>query len=119
MPSEMDEENDLGEAVVRLTWAGDSAAHIGSATIYAQPTGFLVGTDEETYGPFSTLADALAVDTFHFGDTPGPALTCSPETAALPVLRTAALDLAGYFGGTVHINGVEHVRTADGLTRRL
>lgn len=119
MLTDLDDDAELGELILRLAWAGGSPAHCGSAAIYAQPAGFLVDTDEETYGPFDTLNDALAVDTFHFGGTPGPALTCSPETAALPALRAAALDLAGCLGGTVHINGVEHVRTADGLTRRL
>ena len=117
MPSNVDEDDELGEAVVRLTWAGNSAAHSGSATIYARPTGFLVDTDEETQGPFDTLDDALAVDTFHFGGTPGPALTCSPKIAASPPLRAAALNLAGGPGGTVRINGVEHLRTAYGLAR--
>lgn len=118
MPSEVDEEDELGEAVVCLSWAGNSAAHSGSATIYAQPTGFLVDTDEETYGPFEALNDALAVDAFHFGGTPGPALTCSPEIAASPALRAAAFDLASGESGTVRVNGVEHVRTTNGLARR-
>lgn len=118
MLGDMGSDDERGEAVVRLTWAGDSAAHCGTATIYATPVGFLVDTDEDTYGPFGTLPDALAADTFHFFDTPGPALTCSPEVAVLPSLRAAALDLAGRKGGTVRINGVEHLRTADGLTRQ-
>jgi hypothetical protein len=114
----MDGDDELGDPVVRLTWASDSAAHTGSATIYAQSAGYLVDTDEDTSGPFDTLAGALAVDTFHFDGTPGPALTCSPEIAASPPLRAAALDLAGGPGGTVRINGVEHIRSARGLTRR-
>ena len=117
MLDHMDGEGELGMAVVRLTWAGGSAAPSGFAPIYARPAGFLVDTDEETCGPFDTLDDALASDTFHFGDTPGPALTCSPEIAASSALHAAAIDLAGGPGGTVRINGVEHVRTAAGLTR--
>lgn len=113
----MDGDVELGEAMVCLSWAGDSAAHTGWATIYAQPDGFLVDTDEETCGPFDTLAGALADSTFHFEYTPEPALTCSPEVAALPSLRAAAFALAGREGGTVRINGVEHLRTADGLAR--
>ena len=114
----MDGGDELGDPVVRLTWAGDSAAHTGSATIYAQPGGYLVDIDEETYGPFDTLAGALAVDTFHFSDTPGPALTCPTGIAASPALLAAAFDLAGDTGGTVRINGIVHIRSADGLTRR-
>jgi hypothetical protein len=112
---DLDCDDELGDPVVRLTWAGDSAAHSGVVTIYAASVGFLVDTDEDTYGPFDTLGDVLALDTFHFGGTPGPALTCSPEIAASPPLRAAALDLAGGPGGTVRINGVEHVRIANGL----
>lgn len=113
----MDGDDELGEPVVRLAWAGDNAAHTGSATIYAQSAGYLVDTDEDTSGPFDTLAVALAVGASHFSDMLGPALTCSPETAALPALRAAACNLAGGEGGTVRINGVQHVCTSHGLTR--
>lgn len=117
MLNDMGGDEEQGDPVFCLTWAGDSAAHTGSATIYAQSTGYLVDTDENTSGPFDTLAGALAVDTFHFCGTPGPALICSAEIAASPALYAAALDLAGGEGGTVRINGVDHLRTADGLTR--
>lgn len=119
MLDDMGDDEEQGNPVVCLTWAGDSAAHTGCATIYAKPGGYLVDTDEETFGPFEALDDALAVDTFHFCGTPGPALTCSAAIAASPALYAAALDLAGGEGGAVRINGVDHLRTADRLARRL
>lgn len=106
-----------GKAVVTLAWDGGGSAHSGSVVIRASRAGFLVEDEADTYGPFATLDEALALDAFHFASTPGPVLTCSPGIVASAALRVAALDLAGAPDGTVRINGVEHVRTADGLSR--
>lgn len=108
----------MGKAVVTLTWDGNGSAHSGEVVIRASRRGFIVDDEVDTYGPFATLDEALALDTFHFGGTPGPVLTCSPETARSSALRAAALDLAGGTGGTVRVNGVWHVRTAEGKLRR-
>lgn len=85
--------------------------------IRASRAGYLVEDEVDTYGPFTTLGEALAHDAFHFGGTPGPALTCSPEIAASAALRTAALDLAGGPGGAVWINGARWLRGAEGELR--
>lgn len=104
----------MGKPVVTLTWNGNGPAHSGSAMIRASRSGFFVDDEADTYGPFETLEEALALDTFHFGGTPWPELTCSPEIAASAALKTAALDLAGAPGGEVWINGARHFRTTEG-----
>ena len=108
----------MAKPVVTLAWGGSSPAHSGAVVIRASRRGFIVDDEVDSYGPFATLADALALDTFHFGGTPGPVLTCTPEIAASAALRAAALDLAGDPGGTVRVNGVRHVRTVEGELRR-
>ena len=108
----------MGRPVVTLGWEGGSPGHSGSVVIRASRRGFIVDDEVDSYVPFGTLDEALALNTFHLGDTPGPVLICSPEVAGSAALMAAALDLAGSSGGEVCINGVRHVRTAEGELRR-
>lgn len=108
----------MGKSIVTLAWNGNGAAHSGAVVIRASRRGFIVDDEVETYGLFETLDEALALDTFHFGGTPVPVLTCSPKIAASAALMAAALNLAGGPGGEVWINGVCYVRTAEGKLRR-
>jgi hypothetical protein len=103
--------------VLALEWDGGGPANSGEVTIRRTRKGFLVDDDVETRGPFNSVDDALACDSFHFSGTPAPHLRCLPSFAASPSVLQAGFDLAGEVGGTVRINGVLYQRTDDGLVQ--
>ena len=107
----------MSNVILTLDWDGGGPAHSGQCSIRRTRKGFVVDDEVEPQGPLTSLEEALAFDSFHFGGTPSPHLRCSAALAASEPVVKAAFDLAGEVGGEVRINGTRFRRVGAGLIK--
>ena len=109
-----------GKVVFKLEWDGMAPGASGSSCVVRwEGWYFMLSSDFEDEGPFETFENAMGCETFHFGGTPSPVITCTPKLADSPVVRCAAIDLAGQEGKIVILNEKLFIRKGAVLFEKI